>query len=279
MWPPPQPGNSQGLDSQFQNLNIQQTPGAQNPAGYSSAPTMSNSGTASGSGYPTTYSYPQSTQAAASGYPASTSSGYYPSVPPPAQAAQQTYPGMYAAGSNSSQAPVAGYPSQGLPLESGYPAADNSNQPGRPSIGAGWTAEGVQTAHATVPGQFGHYGGLQHAPSFNTATVAAPGAGPQAAAPAGAAQGSFAQPQTVATSSWVLQGTLPKQPGNQLVGPLVRFNDYDPATGAYAVSVLVVSHPNLASRTVQLHYAVNAPATQSAPSQVLDDFMGKVSLV
>jgi hypothetical protein len=58
------------------------------------------------------------------------------------------------------------------------------------------------------------------------------------------------------------------------VGPHVRFNDYDPASGSWGVSVLVVSSPGLAGSTVQLHYAVNAPASQSAPSMVLDEFMG-----
>jgi hypothetical protein len=65
------------------------------------------------------------------------------------------------------------------------------------------------------------------------------------------------------------------QPQQQIVGPHVRFNDYDPASGSWGVSVLVVSSPGLAGSTVQLHYAVNAPASQSAPSLVLDEFMGE----
>jgi hypothetical protein len=42
--------------------------------------------------------------------------------------------------------------------------------------------------------------------------------------------------------------------------------------------VLVVSSAGLAGSTVQLHYAVNAPASQSAASQVLDEFMGEWSV-
>lgn len=73
----------------------------------------------------------------------------------------------------------------------------------------------------------------------------------------------------------MLQGPhLPPQPQQQIVGPHVRFNDYDPASGSWGVSVLVVASPGLAGSTVQLHYAVNAPASQSAPSMVLDEFMG-----
>jgi hypothetical protein len=65
-------------------------------------------------------------------------------------------------------------------------------------------------------------------------------------------------------------------PTAQLIGPHVRFNDYEPATGTLELSMLVVSHPSLSSSTVQLHYAVNGPAMNAAASQVLDEILGWV---
>jgi hypothetical protein len=75
-------------------------------------------------------------------------------------------------------------------------------------------------------------------------------------------------------NAWVLGEKLPQLPANQIVGPMVRLTDFDPVTGTYALSMLVVAHPSLTNSTVQMHYAVNAPATQSAPSQILDEYMG-----
>lgn len=100
-------------------------------------------------------------------------------------------------------------------------------------------------------------GVVRHAPSFNTAAGTAAAAG-----------------STVDNAGWVLTGKLPQLPTAQLIGPHVRFNDFDPATGTYELSVLVVSHPKLSSSTVQLHWAVNGPAVTSASSQVLDEIMG-----
>jgi hypothetical protein len=67
---------------------------------------------------------------------------------------------------------------------------------------------------------------------------------------------------------------MPKHPSAQLIGPHVRFNDFDPSTGTYDLSVLVVAHPSLSSSTVQLHWAVDGPAMTAANSQVLDEVMG-----
>lgn len=99
----------------------------------------------------------------------------------------------------------------------------------------------------------------RYAPSFNTA--------------AGIAIPAAAGPDS---SSWVLQGNMPKMPTAQLIGPHVRFNDYEPATGTLELSILVVSHPSLSSSTVQLHFAVNGPAMNAAASQVLDEILGWV---
>ena len=103
----------------------------------------------------------------------------------------------------------------------------------------------------------------RYAPSFNTASTTA-----EAAAAAATA---------AVDNGWVLTGKLPKAPTAQLIGPHVRFNDYDPVTGAYALSVLVVSHPDLSSATVQLHYAINGPAMTPAAGQVLDEFMVRLA--
>lgn len=67
---------------------------------------------------------------------------------------------------------------------------------------------------------------------------------------------------------------MPQLPSAQLIGPHVRYNDYDPSTGTYDLSILVVSHPSLSTSTVQLHWAVNGPAMTAANSQVLDEIMG-----
>jgi hypothetical protein len=149
-------------------------------------------------------------------------------------------------------------------------------------------AESVQPAPAAAPGQFGHYGHLQHAPSFNTAAGTAQADAATAAlgslnlgtpSTSDAAAGAAALGTSAGAGIWNLQGPhLPTLPQQQIVGPHVRFNDYDPASGSWAVSVLVVSSPGLAGSTVQLHYAVNAPASQSAQSQVLDEFMGEWSV-
>jgi hypothetical protein len=64
---------------------------------------------------------------------------------------------------------------------------------------------------------------------------AAPGAAPAAAA-----------------GAWLLPAPLPQQPKAQITGPFLRFNDYDPATGLFAVSVLVVSHPSMGAQGVQV---------------------------
>lgn len=255
MWPPTQTGNAPttSLDSQFQNLNIHPGSSGANGSGYPSFAPAPAGASVNGPGYPAPYGYPAS-QGAGTGYPAPSGAGNYPSVPAPAPGPQQTYTGMYAA---PGSAPAPGYP------------VGSSSMSGGPSLGAGWTADAVQPATAAKPGQFGHYGHLQHAPSFNTATVSG-----RVSADYNSTSGAYARPQAASTSDWVLQGNLPKQPSGQLIGPFVRFNDYDPLTGQYALSVLVASHPSLASSTVQLHYAVNAPATQAAPSQILDDFMG-----
>lgn len=264
MWPP-QPGNTptgSSLDLQFQSLNLQPASGAVSAPGYPTATSPAAGPSFNGAGYAEAYgSAPP--QTATPGYPAPTGTGHYPSVPPPAAAAHQTYPGRYTAAAGTHPAPAAGYP------------ASNTTPSGAESTGAGWTAEAVQTGHAAAPGQYGHYGNLQHAPSFNTAVVPGPAAAVPSAAQNSSTSAAYATPQAAATSEWMLQGKLPQQPSNQLIGPFVRFNDYEPLTGEYALSVLVVSHPSLASSTVQLHYAVNAPATQSAPSQILDDFMGE----
>lgn len=100
----------------------------------------------------------------------------------------------------------------------------------------------------------------RYAPSFNTASETA-------AAAAGSAT------EAVDGTGWVLTGKLPHCPTAQLIGPHVRFNDYDPATGTYAVSVLVITNPSLSTSTPQLHWAINAPATTPAPGQLLDEFM------
>lgn len=215
-----------------------------------------------GSQYSSAYGYP-SAQSASAAHPAPSSPGHYPSVPGPVLGTQQTYTGMYAAAGAPPGGPVGGYPTS------------NSAPATTPDIGAGWTAEAVQLAPAANSGQFGHYGKLQYAPSFNTASVSG-AAAPQPVAGAAQDHPQYAAPQAVATSEWILQGKLPQQPSSQLIGPFVRFNDFAPATAQYALSVLVVSHPSLANNTVQLHYAVNAPATQPAQSQVLDDFMGEL---
>lgn len=83
-----------------------------------------------------------------------------------------------------------------------------------------------------------------------------------------------ANPASNSSSPWVLTGKMPPMPSAQLVGPHVRFNDFEPATGTLDLSVLVVSHPSLSSSTVQLHWAVNGPAMTAAASQVLDEIMG-----
>jgi hypothetical protein len=67
---------------------------------------------------------------------------------------------------------------------------------------------------------------------------------------------------------------FPPRPTGDLLGPFVRYNDHDPLTGHYAVSVLAIASPSLAPHTVQLHWALNAPAMTAAPGQVLDEFMG-----
>jgi hypothetical protein len=105
----------------------------------------------------------------------------------------------------------------------------------------------------------------RYAPSFNTAAGTTTAAAADAAAAAGTG---------VDSSGWVLTGNMPKAPTAQLIGPHVRFNDFDPSTGTYDLSVLVVSHQNLSSSTVQLHWAVNGPAVTAARSQVLDEIMG-----
>jgi len=45
-------------------------------------------------------------------------------------------------------------------------------------------------------------------------------------------------------------------------------------SGTFATSVLVVTHPRLSGSTVQVHYGQDAPASQQAPCQLLDEFMG-----
>lgn len=105
----------------------------------------------------------------------------------------------------------------------------------------------------------------RYAPSFNTA------AGTTAAAAAGAVAANSADP-----SGWVVTGNMPKHPSAQLIGPHVRFNDFEPSTGTYDLSVLVLAHPSLSSSTVQLHWAMNGPAMTAASSQVRDEVMGWV---
>jgi hypothetical protein len=38
---------------------------------------------------------------------------------------------------------------------------------------------------------------------------------------------------------------LPTAPAAKLVGPFLRLTNFDPASGAYALSVLVVTHPSM----------------------------------
>lgn len=102
----------------------------------------------------------------------------------------------------------------------------------------------------------------RHAHSFNTA------AGTTAAPPAGTAVSS------AEANGWVLTGKLPAFPSAQLIGPMVRFGEFEPSTGTYELSVLVVSHPSLSSSTVQLHWGLNGPAMTAASSQTLDEIMG-----
>lgn len=113
---------------------------------------------------------------------------------------------------------------------------------------------------------------LQFAPSFNTAT----GVGAANTAAAGETGGVVVGIPGGAASPghWVLTGKLPGKPAAQLVGPMVRLTAYDPSSAAYSLSVLVVSHPSLAAESLQLHYAVDAPAATLAGAQVLDDVMG-----
>eukprot|EP00882_Tetradesmus_deserticola_P007081 GHRQ01007454.1.p1 GENE.GHRQ01007454.1~~GHRQ01007454.1.p1 ORF type:complete len:673 (+),score=308.38 GHRQ01007454.1:542-2560(+) len=267
-----------------------------------------------------------SNSGAAPGYQPVGGSQYYPSVPQPAPGAPQTYPGMYAAAPGAAAPgvpPPAGqygvaahtghppYAAPGTdvsnsgsgPAAYGYPPVTGSNSGSTPptapqGAGAGWTPESVRPAAAAAPGQFGHYGHLQYAPSFNTSSGTAQAvtaavsnlslgpsgavdAAPSAGGAAGAVPGGLAGKQQLAgqppveADAWALQGAhLPQKPQQQVVGPQVRFNDYDPASGNWAVSVLVVSSPELAGSTLQLHYAADAPASQSALSQVLDEVMG-----
>eukprot|EP00879_Flechtneria_rotunda_P009341 GHRR01009780.1.p1 GENE.GHRR01009780.1~~GHRR01009780.1.p1 ORF type:complete len:646 (+),score=209.66 GHRR01009780.1:188-2125(+) len=290
-----QPHNPSVINDQLGSLSLQGTNG---PSAPNTRP-----------GQGVSHGYPGNPQATAT-------HRYYPSVPSGAAAPQQTYAGMYST-SGSGDAAAPGYPQQSsdgsVAPSMGFPTSQVTSSNGTGSVagqipsqvGAGWTPESVQPTSAGAPGQYGHYGHLQYAPSFNTAagtghtaamsaaaasavhsaSGAAPPAGPAAVShhsAAGAAGstvnsssgGNFVMPQAVPSSQWVLQDKLPQPPTQQLIGPMVRFNGYDPSTGTYAVSVLVVSNSSLSNSTMQLHYAVNAPATQQAPAQVLDEFMG-----
>lgn len=179
--------------------------------------------------------------------PAGAPGHHYPQVPPPAGGG--------------------GYPA----VPPGYPAPQQSSvggtHPGHTQPASGWSASaGVQLEHAQ-PGMAmaGHYGHLQHAPSFNTAAGTTAAAFPAA----GTAAGSDAD-----ANGWVLTGKLPAFPSAQLIGPMVRFGEYELSTGSYELSVLVVSHPSLGSSTVQLHWGFNGPAMTAASSHVLDEIMG-----
>lgn len=74
---------------------------------------------------------------------------------------------------------------------------------------------------------------------------------------------------------------LPPRPGfSKLLGPFLRLTKYDPATGAYAVSALVVTHQSLVPAgasgppeaqppLVQLHFSVHGGAYQARQQLVM----------
>jgi hypothetical protein len=197
-----------------------------------------------GSGYP----------AAAPGYPAAGAAPYMqqgygaPGVTPQAAA-----PGSFSAAPG---APQHGYGAPPASHGGGYTAmapmqhseANGSSRPvsatpNFPNLGA--PLQGPDQHHT--------YGHLQHAPSFNQrpGSVAAAAAPPGAPVPGAVAPAPGAAP-AAAAGAWTVPPPLPQQPKAQLTGPFLRFNDYDPATGLFAVSVLVVSHPSLAAQGVQV---------------------------
>lgn len=78
------------------------------------------------------------------------------------------------------------------------------------------------------------YGHLEHSPSFN--------------------------PSYQPSNHWMLAPPLPQlpMPSNQMIGPFLRFNDYDPAQGTFNVSVLIVAHPSLDHNSVQVMQQTHA---------------------
>jgi hypothetical protein len=189
------------------------------------------------SGAPTGYQQPQG-----GGYPPmgpnGAASGAYPPLQPgnpfaptgPWESSSGAYPPL--AGSNSApdyMKPSAAAP---IPAAASYPPASGAapSGPAFPNL----TASGNQ--HAT-------YGHLEHAPSFNTASQACRIS--QTDTMAAAAAGGDPQ------ACWTLAKDLPQAPRQDIIGPFLRFNDYDPMSGTFATSVLVVTHPRISGSTIQ----------------------------
>ena len=248
----PQGGASEG--NQQGSYGPNGTPGQNDSwggSGYPPGPTASGSipSTQGTGGYPTMNQPQQGYPSAPAGYSEPQSGAYptmgsngaapggYPPLQPGNPFGSSEPSGLYPPLAASSNAPQYPSPSSGAPFapSASYPSASGPapSGPAFPNMKPGSDQQAT-------------YGHLQHAPSFNQASQACRPS--QTDNPTVVAAAAGGDPQ----ACWTLAKDLPQAPKQDIIGPFLRFNDYDTMSGTFATSVLVVTHPRLSGSTVQV---------------------------